>query len=180
MDICSYNKTITNQPHQTDSPVSKPEEKEIPILEQNAMTMNGTPDADIIPGVVVMECLIIVYYFDRRNGLWHSYCQIPSSLEHATAFAQSMMTMNISASAVAVNLYTAFISLMRRLYYSNSRNARTGVAGNCPTRPDDGRAEREDEMKVPKIKVNRQWSAAHVRQVCVDNDLYTRGDNQYI
>jgi len=33
-------------------------------------------------------------------------------------------------------------------------------------------------MKVPKIKVNRQWSAARVRQVCVDNGLYTRGNNQ--
>ena len=65
-----------------------PEEKEIPMLEQNAVTMNGTPDADIIPGGVVMECLIIVRYFDRRNGLWHSYCQIPCSLEYATAFTQ--------------------------------------------------------------------------------------------
>ena len=28
MDISSYNKTIPNPPHQTDSPVSKPEERE--------------------------------------------------------------------------------------------------------------------------------------------------------
>ena len=56
------------------------------MLEQNAMAVNGTPDADIIPGGVVMECLVIVHYFDRRNGLWHSYCQIPCSLAYATVF----------------------------------------------------------------------------------------------
>ena len=100
------------------------------MLEQNAMAMNGTPDADIIPGGVVMECLVIVHYFDRRNGLWHSYfARFPALWRMLPFLCWSMMTMNISASAVAVNLYTAFISLMRHLYYSNSRNAREGVTG---------------------------------------------------
>ena len=33
-------------------------------------------------------------------------------------------------------------------------------------------------MKTPNITVNRQWSASKVRQVCIDNDLYTSGDNE--
>ena len=33
-------------------------------------------------------------------------------------------------------------------------------------------------MKTPNITVNRQWSALKVRQVCIDNDLYTSGDNE--
>ena len=33
-------------------------------------------------------------------------------------------------------------------------------------------------MRTPNITVNRQWSARSVRQVCIDNDLYTRGDNE--
>ena len=33
-------------------------------------------------------------------------------------------------------------------------------------------------MKTPNITVNRQWSASKVRQVCIDNDLYTCGDNE--
>ena len=33
-------------------------------------------------------------------------------------------------------------------------------------------------MNTPNITVNRQWSARKVRQVCIDNDLYTCGTNQ--
>ena len=33
-------------------------------------------------------------------------------------------------------------------------------------------------MTIPKIKINRQWNSASVRQVCIDHDLYTRGDNE--
>ena len=32
-------------------------------------------------------------------------------------------------------------------------------------------------MKIPSIAASRHWSAASVRQVCIDNDLYTCGDN---
>ena len=33
-------------------------------------------------------------------------------------------------------------------------------------------------MKIPNITINRQWAASRVRQVCIDNDLYTCGDNE--
>lgn len=33
-------------------------------------------------------------------------------------------------------------------------------------------------MKTPNITVNRRWSASSVRQACINNNLYTRGDNE--
>jgi len=33
-------------------------------------------------------------------------------------------------------------------------------------------------MKTPKITENKHWSPASVRNACIDNDLYTRGDNE--
>ena len=33
-------------------------------------------------------------------------------------------------------------------------------------------------MKTPKITENKHWSPASVRKACIDNDLYTRGDNE--
>lgn len=33
-------------------------------------------------------------------------------------------------------------------------------------------------MKTPNITVNRRWSAASVRQACINNNLYTRGTNE--
>ena len=33
-------------------------------------------------------------------------------------------------------------------------------------------------MRTPKITINRQWSSSSVRAVCIENELYTRGDNE--
>lgn len=33
-------------------------------------------------------------------------------------------------------------------------------------------------MKTPKITVKRFWNAREVREVCIDNELYTCGDNE--
>ena len=33
-------------------------------------------------------------------------------------------------------------------------------------------------MKTPNIQVTRQWSAASVRNVCIENNYYTCGDNE--
>ena len=33
-------------------------------------------------------------------------------------------------------------------------------------------------MKTPKITENKMWTPSTVRSVCIDNDLYTRGDNE--
>ena len=33
-------------------------------------------------------------------------------------------------------------------------------------------------MKTPKITENKYWTPASVRRICIENDLYTRGDNE--
>lgn len=33
-------------------------------------------------------------------------------------------------------------------------------------------------MKTPNITINRTWTAGTVQQACINNDLYTAGDNE--
>ena len=47
-----------------------------------------------------------------------------------------------------------------------------------PPGAEDGRPERNSNMKTPNITVNRQWTRYTVRQTCIKHDLYTCGDNE--